>query len=86
MRPAGKVHSRPIGGDLLDALQKGCGGTIDKIVTATWTGIYYWAPENTPGAGRVPRGLDVQKIENLKAEPMPGGYKCGYVPLQNPGR
>lgn len=74
--PSGQTHVAPVGEALLEALKHGCAGTLDKQITATWIGEFHWEPENKPGSGRVPRWIDVQKIENLVSVPRPGGPSC----------
>lgn len=74
--PSGQAHDRPVGDVLINALQQGCAGTLDKEISAVWTGIFHWEPENRPATGKVPRWLDVQKIEGLEVRQKPDGPKC----------
>ena len=70
--PSGNANSSPVGDSLMDALfRHGCFGTTGKQITAAWVGEYHWEPQNTPGTGKVPRWIDVQKIENLEVKPRP---------------
>lgn len=74
--PSGHFRDLKVGGAFFAALQKGCAGTFDKQVTATWTGTYHWQPENKPGSGRLLRWLDVQKIDDLEVTPRAGVPSC----------
>jgi hypothetical protein len=76
--PTGHFWDTEVSGSFFASLHKdGCLGTVGKKVTATWTGRYYWEPKNTPGTGKFPRGLDVQKIDNLEIRPIAGAPSCG---------
>ena len=44
-------------------LHGGYPGTVDKVVTGTFSGVFHWNPENHP-----PRSFDVQLIENVAVE------------------
>ena len=68
--PTGHFYNAKVSGAFFEALHKeGCMGVFGDGATATWTGTYHWQPENTPGTGKVPRWLEVQKIENVNVKP-----------------
>ncbi|MBV9994261.1 MAG: hypothetical protein JO127_03515 [Caulobacteraceae bacterium] len=71
VRPAG-VFDPAIGSALLEALRHGCLGTLDKRITATWEGVYHWAPARP---GQASRWLDVHRIDHLRVARR-GGVFC----------
>lgn len=70
-------HFSPdVGREFVRALGRGCPGTNDKVVRAVWTGTFRWDPNSTPGTGRVPRWLEVTKIDHLQVEDIPNSVQC----------
>jgi hypothetical protein len=77
VKPAGELDSS-VGSKLSDVLRRGCAGTTDKRITATWIGVFHWNPKNLPGTGKVPRWLDVRGIEQLRVQPRTGAPICAH--------
>lgn len=62
-------------GPLAAAMRQGCLGTIDKIITATWTGRFHSTAE-IEGTMKLPRGLEITAVDDLLVRPRPNSPTC----------
>lgn len=71
-----QILGKAVGKNALErALHGGYPGTVDKVVTGTFSGIFHWNPEN-----HRPRMLEVQRIEDIVAKHTGSPQTTGTQP------
>ena len=60
-----KPYIRKYPDELTTALKPGGMATTDRTITATWTGVFHYDPDEPQRSGKVRRWIDVRAIDDV---------------------